>query len=221
MQFLYHEASGQSSIILEDEPFRYLIKARREKEGAVITTRNLKDPFLYRYELSQIAKRNATLTLLDKEEKIVPAGNLHIGWCVIDPKTVEKALPMLNQMGVKKITFIQCAFSQKNFKASPDRLEKILVNSCEQCGRSDLMEIDFSDNVKDFLQNNPSCAILDFNPSSTFDEAKPDTLLIGCEGGFSDAERKLFAEKPVIAFPTGMILKSETAAVAAAAKLLL
>lgn len=150
MQFLYHEQSGLPSVILEDEPFRYLIKARREKEGSFIETRNLRDPFLYRYRLDEIGKRNATLTLVDKEEKNLTPKNLHLGWCVIDPKTVEKSLPLLNQIGVSKITFVQCDYSQKNFRPSPERIEKILINSCEQCGRTDLMEITFSANVKDF-----------------------------------------------------------------------
>jgi 16S rRNA (uracil1498-N3)-methyltransferase len=63
-------------------------------------------------------------------------------------------------MGVGKITFITCAYSQKNFKPSLERMEKILINSCEQCGRSELMAIDFCDSVKAFLESNPGCAIL-------------------------------------------------------------
>ena len=38
---------------------------------------------------------------------------LHIGWCVIDPKTVEKYIASLNEIGVDKITFIYADYSQK------------------------------------------------------------------------------------------------------------
>ena len=151
----------------------------------------------------------------------IPGGELHIGWCIIDPKTVEKSLPMLNQIGVRKITFIPCDYSQKNFKFSTERLQKILINSCEQCGRSDLMEFAFCDNLQRFLDENPTCAILDFNPNTTFSAQKIDTVLIGCEGGFSEKERKKFANHPIISFDVNLILRSETAAISAASKIML
>lgn len=221
MQFLYLEASGTRSLTLEDEPFRYLVKVRRVKSGSVVETRNLRDHMLYSYKITEIGRRNATLELVDKKELIIPGGNLHIGWCVIDPKVIEKTLPMLNQAGVKKITFFPCDFSQKNFKLSLERMEKILISSCEQCGRSELMELGFGDSLHDFLKTHPKCAILDFNPNTTFDAQPIDTILIGCEGGFSDKERQLFADHPVVSFGTGLILRSETAAVSAASKILL
>lgn len=221
MQFLYHKESGHPTLILEDEAFRYVVKVRRAKEGSVIETRNLQNTTLYSYRITAIDRRRAQLELLDQKELILPGGDLHIGWCVIDPKTVEKSLPMLNQIGVGKISFITCDYSQKNFKISEERLEKILINSCEQCGRSDLMTFDFCDSLPAFLQANPKCAILDFNPNSTFDKTSTRTLIIGCEGGFSEKERKLFKDHPVVSFDTGLILRSETAAISAASKILL
>ena len=221
MQFLYHKESGHPTLTLDDEAFRYVIKVRRAKEGTVIETRNLQDSILYSYRITDIDRRRARLELIDQKELTIPGGNLHIGWCVIDPKTVEKSLPMLNQIGVGKITFISCDYSQKNFKISEERLEKILINSCEQCGRSDLMELSQGGTLHDFLNAHPECAILDFNPNTTFDAGTIDTVLIGCEGGFSDKERKMFANHPVVSFDTGLILRSETAAISAASKILL
>ncbi len=221
MQFLFHPQSGADSILLEDEPYRYLIKARREKEGAEVHTRNLQDDFLHTYAIESIGKRDATLRLVAQESLPKRGSDLHIGWCVVDPKTVEKSLPMLNQTGVGSITFITCAFSQKNFRISEDRLEKILINSCEQSGRSDLMGINFSPSLSEFLKAHPECAVLDFNPTATFETLATRTLVIGCEGGFSDKERALFGSHPVVGFASGLILKSETAALAAAAKMVL
>ncbi len=221
MQFLYLEDSGAPTLILEDEPFRYAVKVRRVKNGSTLHTRNLRDNLIYSYTITDIGRRSATLGLVDQKELSIPGGNLHIGWCIIDPKTVEKALPMLNQAGVGKITFLPCDYSQKNFRLSFERMEKILINSCEQCGRSDLMELTLGDSLPDFLKTHPECAILDFNPNTTFDAQPIDTVLIGCEGGFSDTERKLFAGHPVVSFDTGLILRSETAAVSAASKILL
>lgn len=221
MQFLYLEASGAQTLSLEDEPFRYAVKVRRVKPGSVIETRNLHDNILYSYKITDIGRRNASLELVDQKALTIPGGDLHIGWCVIDPKTIEKTLPMLNQAGVKKITFLPCDYSQKNFKLSQERMEKILINSCEQCGRSELMELAVGGTLHNFLTAHPNCAILDFNPNTTFDAQPIDTVLIGCEGGFSEEERKLFANHPVVSFDTGLILRSETAAISAASKILL
>ncbi|XPV54809.1 MAG: hypothetical protein ACNI3H_07545 [Halarcobacter ebronensis] len=55
-----------------------------------------------------------------------------MAWCIVDPKTIEKELPYLNELGVRKITFISCDYSQKNFKLNFEKLEKILVNSSSQ-----------------------------------------------------------------------------------------
>ena len=221
MQFLYLETSGAPSLTLEDEPFRYVVKVRRVKPGSLIHTRHLKDDTLFTYKITDIGRRSAALELIEQKALSLHGGNLHIGWCIIDPKTVEKSLPMLNQIGVKKITFITCDYSQKNFDPSTERLQKILISSCEQCGRSDLMELDFSDSLKRFLGENPKCAILDFNPNTTFESQTIDTLLIGCEGGFSEKERQIFAGHPILSFDMNLILRSETAAISAASKILL
>lgn len=221
MQFLYLESSGTPSLKLEDEPFRYIVKVRRVKPGSLIQTRHLKDDTLYTYKVTEIGRRSAELELVDQKELPLHGGSLHIGWCIIDPKSVEKSLPMLNQVGVKKITFIPCDYSQKNFDPSQERLQKILISSCEQCGRSDLMALDFCDSLQRFLDENPKCAILDFNPNTTFESQAIDTVLIGCEGGFSEKERKMFAGHPVISFDMNLILRSETAAISVASKILL
>jgi 16S rRNA (uracil1498-N3)-methyltransferase len=221
MQFLYHAECGLPSLILEGDAFHYAIKVRRVKAGSLLDMRNLHDANLYNYRVTDLDRRTARLELVEQKEYPLPGGDLHIGWCVIDPKTVEKALPMLNQTGVRKITFIDCAYSQSHFKASRERLEKILISSCEQSGRSTMMTLAFADSLNAFLEANPNCAILDFNPNTTFEAGTIDTILIGCEGGFSEKERTLFAAHPVVSFDTPLILRSETAAVSAASKILL
>lgn len=221
MQFLYIRGSGQDSFILDGEQFAHIIKARREKEGSIITVRNLFDGFLYNYKITEITKKTATLQLISKEAKSTAAKELHLGWCVIDPKNIEKSLPLLNQIGVAKITFIMCKYSQKNFKISTERLEKILINSCEQSGRTTLMQIDFCSSLKEFLQLYPESIALDFEPNTTFENENIKTLLIGCEGGFSPDERELLKSRKIISFKSDAILRSETAAISASSKILL
>jgi len=217
MQFLYYQ-NPTSDIILTGDDHKYLFKVRRIKKNEIVKIRNLKDDYLYIYKIIDINKNKAFLKL---KEKILapnkPKKFFHLGWCIIDPKNIEKTLPTLNEIGVSKISFIYCDFSQRNFKLKLDRIVKILINSCQQCGRSNLMEIEVLNSIKEFIEKYDFIA-LDFNGEEIKCKEYNKAFLIGPEGGFSEEERKLFKEKIKL---KGFILRSESAACAIASKILL
>ena len=143
MQFTYDINCGDSTLEISEDTYKYLIKARRHKIDDEIYFRNLNDNLIYLYKLISISRRTAIFSLVNSEEKILENKNeLHLGWCLVDPKTVEKYLASLNELGVSKITFIFCEYSQKNFKLNIEKLEKILVNSSSQCGRSSVIKLE-------------------------------------------------------------------------------
>lgn len=223
MQFTYDENCGKDVLFVENEVYRYLFKARRHKIGDKIPFRNLKDSKLYLYEVINIDRRKASLNLVSSEEKIVENKRvLHLVWCMVEPKTVEKSITSLNEMGLKKITFIQCEYSQKNFKQNFEKLEKILINSSSQCGRSSIIELDTCDSLELFLKKTPNSYILDFSDTS-IDEKKDniETIILGCEGGFSQTERDIFDKSKIVGFNSSLILRSESAATAIASKILI
>lgn len=220
MQFLYIAESGDEIIRLKDDTFRHLM-VRREKKDEIIKTRNLKNSTLYSYKIESISKKEAILRLIDKKElEIVPKRFLHLCWCIIDPKAIEKSLPTLNEIGVAKISFIYCQRSQRNFKVDLKRCEKILINSSQQCGRSNIIELELVDKLKNVIDSYQDIVVLDFGGISCFD-ADIKRVLIGPEGGFSDDERELLSHLKKISFNTNSILKSESAAISIAAKVLL
>jgi len=222
MLYLYHEDAGRASLKLEGDAHRYLFKVRRHKAGDRLHLRNLQDDRIYRYEISQIDKRTALLTLEDSEILEIKAPKkLHIGWCVIDPKSIEKALPSLNEMGVEKITFIYCDRSQKSFKPDLQRLQKILLGSSQQSGRSEMMQLETAESLDAFLRNNPDAKMLNFSTEHFVGKEEIETIIIGCEGGFTPRETALFAPDRIVGFQTPLVLKSESAACAVAAKVLL
>ena len=223
MQFTYDEFCGSDFLEIKDEIYNYLIKARRHKIGDEIFFRNLKDNNIYLYRLDFIDKKKANFNLILKEEKIVENENkLHIGWCVIDPKTVEKYITSLNEMGVDKITFIYADFSQKNFKINIEKLEKILINSSSQCGRSNIIKLDICKNLEQFIKENENVYFLDFS-NTCIDEKSQEikTLVIGCEGGFSKKEREKFNKDFIVGFNSNLILRSETAVISASSKIII
>ncbi len=219
MQFLYHPDTSDT-IVLSGEAHKYLFKVRRIKKDETLKIRNLKDDYIYNYKIKEINKKEAVLILDKKELKPnKPTKFFHLAWCIIDPKNIEKTLPSLNEMGVAKISFVYCDFSQKNFKLKIDRLKKILINSNQQCGRSDLMEIEIINSSKEFFEKYENFTAIDFDGEKIkCDKKYKNPFLVGPEGGFSEKERAFFKEK--IKFES-FILRSESAVCAISCKILL
>ena len=222
MQYLFSEQASQATLVLRGDEHRYLFKVRRHREGEVIALRNLEDDFIYFYKISTLNKKEAFLSLeSSKVLEIKAKKNLHLAWCVIDPKSVEKVLPTLNEMGVDAITFIYCSRSQKSFKLDFKRLEKILLNSSQQCGRSSLLQLSMVNSLEEFLEEHPNTVMLNFSENILKESSTISTFLIGCEGGFTADEVALFKEEKIMGLDTPLVLKSESAVCAVASKLLI
>ena len=220
--YLYHKEAGQPQLTLLGDEHRYIFKVRRHQVDDTLYLRNLEDGLLHRYRIVYIDKRSVILELQESQILEVRAKrSLHIGWCVIDPKNIEKVLPSLNEMGVEKITFIYCKRSQKSFKIDFKRLEKILLNSSQQSGRSEMMQLEIADDLKGFLKNYPESKMLNFSENIIGSQSDIDTIVIGCEGGFHEDEVGLFKAENIIGFDTPLVLKSESAVCSVASKILL
>jgi len=219
MQYIFNKDAGQDTLTLSGDLYKYIVKVRRFKEGVELSLRNLHDDYLYTYVIKNITRREIFLELKEKVfEKKFLSGDLEIFWCVIEPKVIEKTLPLLNQIGVKKITFIYCDRSQKNFRLDFQKYKKIVINSNQQCGRVHIMEFEQSDSLEKLISVYHDMAVLDFGGDTNYHDIKK--VLVGCEGGFSEAEKKLLASQKKVAFSTQNILKSETAVVSISSKLL-
>jgi 16S rRNA (uracil1498-N3)-methyltransferase len=220
MLYLYHLQAGEKSVSLEGDMHRYIFKVRRHKLGDKISLRHLKDESIYHYSIDSIDKKRLVLSLKTEEILSIKASHsLHIAWCIIEPKNIEKSLVSLNEMGVDKITFIYCSRSQKSFKIDIQRLEKILISSSQQSGRSQLMKLEIMENLKNFIEKYPQSKMLNFSKNTIDSTIK--SIVIGCEGGFSPEEIALFDAKDIVGFDTPLVLKSQSAVSAVSAKILL
>lgn len=222
MQYLFHKEAGVSTLLLRGDEHRYIFKVRRHREGEVIALRNLEDSKIYHYKIGSLNKKEAHLVLETSEKlEIMASKKLHIGWCLIDPKSIEKVLPSLNEMGVDAITFIWCQRTQKSFKLDTNRLEKILLNSSQQCGRSSPLKLSIGGSLEEFLTKYPNSYMLNFSEYKLDNGVDIETMVIGCEGGFTSEEVALFDSKNIVGLETPLILKSESAVCAVASKMLL
>lgn len=223
MQFTYHQDSGKNTLFVDGELHKYLFKVRRHKIDENLFFRNLKDDNIYEYAIKDISRNKTQLILIKAKELILkPLKYLHIGWCMVDPKTVEKTLASLNELGVAQISFIYCKYSQKQFKLNMDKLNKILINSSQQCGRSDLMRLEIYDNLDLFIKDYPDTFMFNFSQNNIKDTKEIiKTILIGCEGGFTKEEVEKLSQNKIVGVNSNLILRSETALLSVASKILL
>ncbi len=222
MIYILSDDASKGSFTIKGELHKYLVKVRRHALGDEIAFRNRSDiKQLYHYKIVSLEPRSLGVELISSEQKEVKSDkHLHIGWCVIDANSIEKVLPSLNEIGVEKISFIHCDRSQKNFKLDFKRFERILEASMQQCGRSSYMEFDTYGSIKDFIDKYPDTKVFDFC-DRTLDEAGDiQRVLIGCEGGFSKDEKAFLSSLDVFRLATPMVLRSESAVMAVASKIL-
>ncbi len=223
MIFLYNDNAGDDLLKLKGEDFKYIIKVRRHKVGDIINFRNEENPnTLYSYKIVDASSKEAVLELVETQQKeIKPKKYLHLAWCVVDFKSIEKVIASLNEIGVSKISFIYCRRSQKNFKIDYKRLKRILKASNQQCGRSVFMEFDEYNTLDEFLKTADDLVVLDFNSKNIKDMDEVKTVLVGSEGGFGKEEKEKLKKYKVAGFDSNLVLRSESAAVAVSGIILL
>lgn len=220
MKFLYHCNAGFETLDISGDSFLHL-KAIRIRNGQRIDVRNLVDGYNYIYEVISFNKKNAVLQLIFKSLLNLPKPTLHLGWAVVEPKVVEKTIPSLNELGVGKISFVYTKFSQNNFKINLEKLQYLSALSSQQCGRNSIMDFECFSSLDNFLKQYPNSAIIHFGGKilNGIDSVGNFPLIIGPEGGFSSDEVLKF--KDIYALGTKSILRSQTAIVGVAARLLL
>ena len=222
MQFLFHEEAGTNNLLVDGELHKYLFKVRRFDTSKNLFFRNLEDNNIYEYKILSSDRRKTYLELVSTEEKaVLPQKELHLGWCIVDPKTVEKSIASLNELGVTKITFIYCEYSQKQFKSNIEKLQKMLINSSQQSGRSSIISLETCDSLENFLEQYPDSYMFNFSQNNIEDKKNDiKTIIIGCEGGFSDSEIESFDKEKVVGINSNLILRSETAVITVSSKIL-
>ena len=223
MIYFFNENAGVQSLSIKAEIFKYLVKVRRHSLGDTLQVRSHEDvKMLHLYKVSSIEPRVMHLELLSSSLKEVKSKTeLHIAWCIIDSKSVEKVLPSLCEIGVSRISFIGCDRSQKNFKQDFKRFERIIEASMQQSGRTSFMSFDTYKNIVDFIEEFPDTKVFDFTQKVLDDTCSFKRVLIGCEGGFSQEEKELLKSQEVFRLNSPMVLRSESAVMAVASKILL
>ena len=181
----------------------------------------------YHARLTNVAKRQASVEIksVTRPERISPL-QIHIGQSLSRGERMDYAIQKASELGMQQMTPL---FSERcEVKLSSERQDKrlrhwqqIAISACEQSLRCDVPDIRPPETLRDWISQVDADLKLVLHhhtaqPLETLDPPGSVALLIGPEGGLSEAEVELALEhgfKPVAFGPR--VFRTETAPVAA------
>ncbi len=217
---------------IEGAAYRHLFRARRLKAG--VRLRAVDGEGRARWaDVDRVERRRAVLSLAEPAPDNEPAYRLHLEVAALRPERASWLVEKATEIGVRGIRFITTARTPRKYSpASLERLRRVARAAVEQSHRSRVPEIagvEPWETVVAFLSD-PDRAIgdryvLDFDArrlESWRGQGSSGSVLVGPEGGWSRSERQELEQLGCQTVSLGdRTLRVETAAIAAAAKLLL
>jgi len=225
--------SGNTDVTLTGDQARYIGRVLRLKPGDGFTVFDGRGGE-YPATVTTISKTTVQISIdtIEQRDTESPLA-IHLLQGVSRGERMDFVVQKATELGVQRITPVLTEFSV--VKLSSDRAKKrvqhwsnISISACEQCGRNILPTIDAPQPLRNWFGDNLGAADTrlllrpDANLSLTTLEQTGGniTLLVGPEGGFSEAEYEQAEIAGFTAVRFGpRILRTETAAIAAIAVL--
>ncbi len=185
------------------------------------------DGYDYTFSLASLSKKSCSLIRTKQSPSYMPKRQITLCLSLIKKDLFELAVQKATELGVTHIIPIVSTHSQiKNI--SHDRLQKIVIEASEQCGRGDIPTIAPTSDLHTTLINltNTQCPVLlqiGGTPLYEVHKKRGDkevVLFIGPEGGWSKEDIILLETMRIPAYSLGeTTLRAETAAIVAVAVL--
>ncbi len=219
-RFFTDEEIIGDSIVLTGAEYYHAVKVTRHKIGYKIIVCNNTNKDYY-CTITDISKSELTAKIDDvliNESEPDYNLSLYIG----NNKDLDTVVQKAVECGVKNIipfTSQHCNIDTVNY----DRLNKIILESSKQCGRSVLANLKPLTTFEESIKEAKNGCIVAFYEHERKNKLKSDSLtgkdiniFIGCEGGFSEDEINLLKSNNVMPYTLGnRILRVSTAVVAA------
>lgn len=220
--------SGGETIELSEGQHHYLRNVMRAAEGTQLRVFNGRNGE-WLANLSELSKKKAIVTLFEKIGEQTASEDIWMLASPIKKEAFDFMVEKSAELGAAQFFPVICERTVVS-RINRDRLQATANDAAEQCERLDIMQVsDLGDLEILFETWAPSrklifCLERGAAPPLAAALAKlpPDTplaILIGPEGGFTEAETAFISRQP-FALPVSLgarILKAETAAVAALA----
>lgn len=177
------------------------------------------------YEIVEISKAEAHLKLITEREPVIPSPHVYLFWSLLKKDNNDHVLQKCSEIGVSNfVPIILDRTIKTGFNL--ERAHKIVTEASEQSGRSNIPQVrepmhldkaieQYKDHLVFIVCEQGESAELHLEMGSKYG------LLIGPEGGWSDAEKQQFKDLEMMHLGLSQqTLRAETAAIVAASKIL-
>ncbi|HSG37648.1 MAG TPA: 16S rRNA (uracil(1498)-N(3))-methyltransferase [Paracoccaceae bacterium] len=213
---------GQT-VSLTKEQAHYLFGVMRLTVGTLLSLFNGRDGE-WDAEVAEAGKKGGSLLCVEQTRPLQMPPDLWLIFAPIKKERTDFIVEKAVELGARRIVPVQTEFTNSG-RVKQDRLQAHAVEAAEQCGGTFVPEVADMDRLGKLLDHWPQGRRLMFCDETMLGAATalagepvgPWAILIGPEGGFSEAERARLKALPY-ALPVGLgprILRADTAAVAA------
>ncbi len=175
------------------------------------------------YKITEITKNEVHLEYMTDYQRRLPSKNVYLFWSLLKKDKNDWVLQKGTELGVSHFVPLLADRSEKT-GFNIERAKKIVIEAAEQCERSDIPAIRDAMHVAKAIEQYKDKATLyicEQGSESTHIDSENIGVLIGPEGGWSDAEKQLFADQNISHLPLhDFTLRAETAAISAVLKVL-
>jgi 16S rRNA (uracil1498-N3)-methyltransferase len=177
------------------------------------------------YKISVISDGpSVKLEMLTQLSRQTPAKEVYLLWSLLEPDKNYSVIQAATELGVHKLVPLMASGSVKT-GFSTVQAQKIIIKAAEQCGRGDIPEIREPITPSEAMHEYSSIQLLvcqrhEQGQLSNIKQNKV-AVMIGPNGGWSDAEKNLFKDSQITHMGLGKFaLSPQTACVVAVAGLL-
>lgn len=215
---------GQA-VALNGDQAHYLFAVMRLSKGAAVSLFNGRDGE-WRAEVAEAGKRGGVLVCDGQTKALLMPPDLWLMFAPIKKARTDFIVEKAVEMGVRRILPVQTRHTNSE-RIRQDRLQAHAVEAAEQCGGTYVPEVADLVHLDRLLAAWPDgrrilwCdeSLVGVSEGLAGAERGPWAILIGPEGGFSEAEKAKLRGMPAV-LPVSLgprILRADTAAVAALA----
>jgi 16S rRNA (uracil1498-N3)-methyltransferase len=224
---LYVDAPLRSGagVSLDRDQSNYLFNVLRLPEGASLLLFNGRDGE-WRSSIVKAGKRGGVLQVGDQARAQTAATDLYLMFAPLKHTRLDYLVQKAVEMGVSRIQPVITQHTQVT-RVNVERMRANVVEAAQQCGILQLADVAEPARFAEMLEGLDPARLLVFcdedaevrDPIVALTQARPAgslAVLLGPEGGFSEAERKaLLARDHMLRISLGpRILRADTAAVA-------
>ncbi|QQN38536.1 16S rRNA (uracil(1498)-N(3))-methyltransferase [Acinetobacter sp. CS-2] len=211
---------------LTETVFHHWVKVLRAQVGEKATLFNGRGGE-YEVTLIEVAKKSARVSVdsFNPDDR-TPAFSTLLGQVMSKGDRMDYAIQKATELGVSKIQLLTSERCEMRLKYDRDQKkidhwQGIAIAACEQCGMNKVPEVLAPVSLQDWLETELPTTKLVLAPNkdqvNVLENATQDiALLIGPEGGLSEAEIQLFNQAGFINWCIGnRVLRTETAPIVA------